>query len=60
MKDVFVTGHYLNIVLELADGGGLFLHVNNCLRDNEGVMKEDDARWGHPQRVSHYSTAQYQ
>lgn len=44
MKDVFVTGDYLNIVLELADGGGLFQHVNKCLRENGGVMKEADAR----------------
>jgi serine/threonine protein kinase len=28
MKDAFITGDYLNIVLELADGGGLFQHVN--------------------------------
>lgn len=45
MKDVFVTPHHLNIVLDLAEGGMLLEHVNKCLRQNGGQMKEDDARW---------------
>lgn len=46
MKDVFVAGGYINIVLELADDGMLFGFVNESLRANGGVMQEEDARWG--------------
>jgi hypothetical protein len=45
LKDVFVTGDYLNVVLELAPTGMLFGHVNESIRNNGGVMPEDDARW---------------
>jgi serine/threonine protein kinase len=43
LKDVFVAGNYLNIVLELARDGMLHDYVNNIITAN-GVMREDDAR----------------
>jgi serine/threonine-protein kinase SRK2 len=44
LKDVFVTSQHLNIVLELAESGMLFEYVNKRLRENNGQMREDDAR----------------
>jgi hypothetical protein len=45
LRDVFVTPHHLNIVLELAEGGMLFDWVNARLKEGGGRMREDDARW---------------
>lgn len=44
LRDVFVTPHHLNIVLELAEGGMLFDYVNARLKEGGGRMQEDDAR----------------
>lgn len=42
--DVFVTEDHLNLVLEVAEGGVLFEHVNNMLSANGGRMNENNAR----------------
>jgi serine/threonine protein kinase len=43
LKDVFVAGDFLNIVLELAPDGMLHEYVNGILTAN-GVMQEGNAR----------------
>jgi serine/threonine protein kinase len=43
MKDVFVAGSYLNIVLELAKDGMLHDYVNDII-GADGVMREEHAR----------------